>query len=132
MAHKIYTVKQLLERFKFNQSLTINDSWVSEYNNKPEIDMNRRPYIYKMNDYDWWVDFSPEEANKNYRKWLIDSQVYTEQDEFDHDAIELSDNEMTMMQYQLEPGINITFTSRLDDMIESGVEFPCFFASTEC
>jgi len=95
-----------------------------------------KPKVYEMNDYDWWADFSPEEARKNYFKWEID-QVGISPEEVDSVPVELSKEEMMRLKFEkgeISPYYDdkiISFQDQLDLMVNNGGKFPCFFASTE-
>jgi len=78
--------------------------------------------VYQMNDYDWWADFSMEEAKKNYLK------------EFDYEDGDLDDVtelgkeglEKNFFREDLDH-YEITFQDRLKELEQE----PQLFASTE-
>ena len=87
--------------------------------------------IYKMNDIDWWVDYSEWEAKENYINWVCES-VGVLRDEVDAHARELSNDELHHLKYY--DGYDDqkrTFYEQLQIMINRKEKFPCFFASTE-
>lgn len=77
----------------------------------------RKLKCYKMNDFDWWVDYSLEEAKINYKK---DSGLTD--DEID-EAYELSDEELNQV-------FDNDDQTTLRQYLES-FSTPGFFASTE-
>jgi len=83
----------------------------------------KKPKVYEMNDCDWWVDFSPEEARKNYSDFV-------EGDDTD-DPVELTEEDLSSLTFFSEESETITFKEQLECMIKKGEVFPCFFASTE-
>ena len=88
-----------------------------------------QPKVYQINDCDWWAGYDLESTKAAY----IKETGVPPEDAFDSPR-ELIDEEMdTLMHYgddgeRKEP---ITFRQELDCMIDSGFEFPEFFASTE-
>lgn len=91
----------------------------------------RPPRVYKMNDYDWWADYSEDEANKNYRIWQIEQVGLEPEDCEDDEAIELTETEMDTLNFVGDNSALLTFREALQEMIEKGEEFPCVFASTD-
>lgn len=79
--------------------------------------------IFRMNDCDWMAGESLEECKRKYHAQYssADIQAAREIKESDYDKILFSDGD----------GKVRSFREQLNRMIESGVKFPTFFASTE-
>ena len=89
---------------------------------------NRQPHIYKMNDCDWWCDYSIEEAKKNYVKFVgTDPET---QDWNKCPPEELTEEEIDKHNYIDDRYEKITFRAELQRRIENN-DIPSFFASTE-
>jgi len=90
----------------------------------------RKPKVYEMNDCDWWADFSPDEAKKNYSEFI-------DIDDGESEPVELTEEEMDRLTYATDDDYpdgevsTITFKQQIEYMIKNGEKFPCFFASTE-
>ena len=85
--------------------------------------------VFQLNDCDWWAGYDLESVKKAYVK----ETGMSLEEAFD-DPRELTDEEMDTLKHWGDEGDNkepITFRQELDRMIESGFEFPWFFASTE-
>lgn len=80
--------------------------------------------IFKMNDYDWWIDTDLESAKINYLEF---AEVEPEDVK---DAIEISDDKLDILKYYLSEDRQseyITFREQIN-LID---QVPQFFASTE-
>ena len=90
-----------------------------------------KPKVYEMNEFDWWADFSPEEAKINYYNHI---DIH---DDDESEPIELTIEQMSILKYTADVFDSsnkiqiISFQDQLDLMIKNGEKFPCFFASTE-
>ncbi len=83
--------------------------------------------LYQMNDYDWWADYSEDEARKNYIKWQEESCGIDREDIDVDDITEMSDESMEELKYKDEDmETAITFKEELLRNPKQG-----FFASTE-
>jgi len=92
---------------------------------------NQQIKVFSMNEYDWWADFSLDEARKNYRAYLLKENLISEIDDFDEPE-ELSIEEMHQSRFYDGYDDQIrTFYDQLLVMIDRGEEFPCLFGSTE-
>ena len=81
--------------------------------------------IYKMNEFDWWADYSEEEAIKNYL-----SEMLLDEDEID-EVEEVTGGDLDKLLFAKDvEGENITFRERLEFLNEDRNE-PQLFASTE-
>lgn len=83
--------------------------------------------VYRMNDYDWWADYSILEARKNYITWQKEQAQLDEEDiDVDH-IVEMSDDSMENLKYYND-GFNtvLTFKEELARNYKVG-----FFASTD-
>lgn len=90
------------------------------------IEYNRKAHVYKVNDIDWWCDYSPEEAKKNYVKFAgISDENYEE-------PIELTEEELNRLKYKPDERAvkPITFKEELANRVIYN-DVPSFFASTE-
>jgi len=88
--------------------------------------MVKKLKVYKINDCDWWCDYSLEEAMNHYREEL----GYTSEDDefiFD-DPHELTDDELNKYQF-VDDNEEKTISSFNDELFKR-TEFG-FFASTE-
>jgi hypothetical protein len=83
--------------------------------------------VYRLNDCDWWAGESLQACADAYC-----AGVDLSPDEALDDPSELSDEEMQQSFFDEEAGETRTFSEQLGRMIDSGVKFPAFFASTEC
>jgi hypothetical protein len=82
--------------------------------------------VFQMNDYDWWADYSKEEAKNNYIKWSMEQGGIPFED-IEIDICELSGEMMDKFKYVDEDeNTEITFTEELRRNPKPG-----FFASTE-
>lgn len=91
---------------------------------------NRQPYIYQMNECDWWCDYSIEEAKKNYVKF-VGTDPETQDWEKDP-PIQLTEEDMDKYKFQPD-GEEITILSFREELCRriTNNEIPGFFASTE-
>lgn len=92
-----------------------------------------KPRIFLMDDWTWYAAYSPPSALIAYRKDC--RETYSAEnihDVFDP-PIELTDIQMLNTKYraQEDGALMISFAERLQQMIDDGHEFPCFFATTE-
>jgi hypothetical protein len=89
--------------------------------------------VFKVNDYEWWAGADLTSIHEVYEERTgIDPDDADEG--FDHPQ-ELSTEEMEKKTIHFEEGPTpdtATFQEYLDEMIEKGAVFPCFFAGTEC
>jgi hypothetical protein len=82
--------------------------------------------IFKLNDCDWWAGEDLESVKSAY--------IEEVGGDVDDDARELTEAEMDSLDFVDELpdyGEHRTFREQLRRMIDSGAQFPCFFASTE-
>ncbi len=89
----------------------------------------QKPKVFQINDCDWWAGYDLESTKVAYVK---ETGVPPE-DAF-YNPRELTDEEMDTLLHHGDDGEHkepITFRQELERMIESGFEFPWFFASTE-
>lgn len=86
---------------------------------------NRQASVYKMNDCDWWCDYSIEEAKANYIKFA--GQYMLEESD---GIFKLTDQELNKYKYRTENDTTISFKEELKNRIDSK-DIPSFFASTE-
>ena len=89
--------------------------------------MNKTPKIYKMNQCDWWIDYSPSEAKTNYTQF---TGISDNEDENYHYPIELTPNQLNKLTFLTENNTKITFQEELNNRIKNN-DIPSFFASTE-
>jgi len=86
--------------------------------------------VYQLNEYDWWAGYSLESVKKAYIK-----ETGVPEEEAFMDEGEVSDEAMDRFKYWGgEDNLYdypITFREELQHMIDQGIEFPCFFATTE-
>jgi len=90
---------------------------------------NSEARVYRMNDYDWWCDYSPEAATENYIKFVGKDTA----EEFDTEPpLQLTEEEINRYKYHSEePLIGIiTFKQELQRRIDNK-DVPSLFASTE-
>lgn len=83
--------------------------------------------IYAMNDCDWVVARSREEAITFYRTFSEDAEDW-------EDAEELSSKALDKLKYAIGEslrGPTISFRARLQQIVDGGEEVPDLFASTE-
>jgi len=86
--------------------------------------------IYRLNDYEWYAGETLEECVK----FAIDMTGLDEEDVLDGplEIIEpLTQEQMVKTIFVDEDGTKISFTERLQNLIDNGEEFPQFFATTE-
>ena len=77
-----------------------------------------------MNDYDWWCDYSPNNAKNNYIKFTgIIDENYPK-------PIQLTKKQLNTTKYITENLTTITFKEELNNRIKNN-DVPSFFASTE-
>lgn len=81
--------------------------------------------VYRMNDCDWWADYSEVEADLNYMRYLIEECGVPEYD-VESEPEELSEEEMCTLEYITGDGERMSFQEYLPIFGEPG-----FFASTE-
>lgn len=88
-----------------------------------EVMRDKELKVFRMNDYDWWADYSPEEAEKNYIAF-----VASQCDEFEATggAVLLSDQDLLEHTYRHDDGGTGSFKTQL-----SKLDKPQIFASTE-
>jgi hypothetical protein len=89
--------------------------------------------VYCMDDYEWWVAKSLDEAKVAYAK---DRMSDAEAAEYIEDAHELSDEAMDSLKFtdtdeHDEPTVTRTFREELARRIEHGLSAPELFACTE-
>lgn len=90
------------------------------------IEVNRQPHIYKMNECDWWCDYSIEEAKNNYAKFTGTKEEWSE-----FLPQELIEEDIDKYKYiDDETYEKITFKEELEKRILAN-DVPSFFASTE-
>lgn len=83
--------------------------------------------IYAMNECDWVVARSKEEAITFYRTFSEDAEDW-------EDAEELSSKALDKLKYAIGESLNgptISFRARLQQIVENGEDVPDLFASTE-
>jgi len=85
--------------------------------------MSDKLKVFKMNDYDWWADYSSEEAEKNYTSFVA-SQC--DGDEATDGAILLNSEDLLSHTFHDEDGSTGTFKEQLEK-----IDDPQFFGSTE-
>lgn len=91
--------------------------------------------VYRMNDYEWWVARTLDEAKADAAKQWGYSVEDAERDEMYDDPDELTDAEMEHLKFRedmfdpLSP--TRSFREELDRMIADGLSEPGFFAGTE-
>jgi len=84
--------------------------------------------VFRINDYEWYAAETMEQA--------IDCCVKLcgvgREEAYDESiAHELTKDEMEKYTYQEDDGVTRTFAQEIQLMIDSDVEFPCFFAGTD-
>lgn len=90
--------------------------------------MSEKLKVYRMNDYDWWADYSEDEARKNYTDWQIETCGIDKEDVDTDCMYELSEEQMLKAAFIDEDASEtVTFKDYLDANKRKG-----FFASTEC
>ncbi len=84
--------------------------------------------VYQMNDYDWWADYSEDEARKSYTTWQLEQAEIPKEDiEIYDDIIEMSNETMEKFTFKDEDlDTVLTFKEELARNPKVG-----FFASTE-
>jgi len=93
------------------------------------LGVENEAHIYQMNDCDWWCDYSPDEAKKNYIKFVGEDTAT----EFGTKLpLQLTEEEMDRYKFQPEPPEPkfLTFREELQRRIDNN-DVPSFFASTE-
>lgn len=90
--------------------------------------------VYAMNDSDWVVARSEEEAAKFWSEFAATLGMYPEDVEEDL-PVRVSDEEMRRLQYHTDAGSRhneiISFAEQLARLVREGEEFPCYFATAE-
>lgn len=94
--------------------------------------------VYRLNDCDWFAGPSLESCVQCYlRDYIHTPDSLQNRDEYIDDEEELSDEQMERLKFTDTEGEwgeknkEYTFQSALEQMIQRGVVFPAFFASTE-
>lgn len=82
--------------------------------------------VYQMNDYDFWADYSKDEAEKNYTEFQLEACGIDKEDIDVEDIVEISDERMNELKYVDDDGAVRTFKKELE---KNPVKV--FFASTE-
>jgi hypothetical protein len=83
--------------------------------------------VFQVNDYEWWAGRTWEEVKKAYIEMAGED---VDEDEFD--GFELTDEDLNDYVVHDEDGKTCrSFREELENMISSGMWFPCFFATTE-
>lgn len=88
--------------------------------------------VFRMNDCDWWMARSLDEAKADYI-----SQTGSTEDELCPDARELTEEELDRLrftdtdEYERPIGKTCSFRKELQRRIDAGVTRPGMFASTE-
>ena len=83
-------------------------------------DIKKELKVYRMNEYDWWADYSAEKARKNYTEMAGDPECID-------DMVEESEKRMITLKYKDEDmDTAITFEQQLVRCPVVGL-----FASTE-
>lgn len=104
----------------------IEKSFALIYNITKGDFMNKKAKIYRMNEIDWWCDFSKEEALKNYYNFTGE-----EPEEMLDEPIELTEEDMIRLKYCDEDGKTVrTFKAELEIILKNN-QAPCFFGSLE-
>jgi len=86
--------------------------------------------VYKMNECDWWCDYSVQKAKKNYVEFVgTDSDT---QDWKKYPPEELTEKELNKYKFKPEEpeAATISFKEELQKRIDNK-DVPSFFASTE-
>jgi hypothetical protein len=84
--------------------------------------------IFKINDYEWIAAETMEEAIQ----CEIDICGVSREEAYDESvAHELSEEEMNTFFFIEDDQSKVPFVDKLNSLIKEGVEFPCYFASTE-
>jgi len=85
--------------------------------------------VFKMNDYEWWMAESIEEAKKQYAVYL---KGVVGDDEIENDPEELTDGDLERLNYvdDYDQSISRSFKEELDRRIAKG-DKGGFFATTE-
>jgi len=83
--------------------------------------------IFRLDDYTWYAGRNAEECYKQYSKDVgIPVEELTDCPEI------LTQEQMDNLTFFKEGGEkDCSFAEHLEELIGEGVEFPCFFASTE-
>ena len=92
--------------------------------------------VYEMNEYDWWADFSIEEAKTNYLQFTGLDEEDCKEDWEDGWPSELTEEDMNRLEYAPDPyeepnALKRSFKEELQKRIEEGEIGSQFFASTE-
>jgi hypothetical protein len=81
-------------------------------------------HVYSIGDTEWWAGIAPEYVAIAYADaYGIFANSLSE-------VKELTVDEMETLQY-VDEDVKTTFRARLDYLIDTGVDLPCFFASSE-
>ena len=89
--------------------------------------MSKELKVYQMNDYDFWADFSEDEARKNYTEFQLETCGIDKEDIDVEGIVEISDERMKELKYFDEDmSTAISFKEELTRKPKQG-----FFASTE-
>ena len=83
--------------------------------------------IFKMNEYDWWVDYDLKSAIGNYSKYGKEEILLDDDDIKVGEARQITVDELnTLLFDDVGEGRKVTFRDALQ-----GIDKPQFFASTE-
>jgi len=86
--------------------------------------------VFSMNDCDWMAGETLESCMAEYRANFSGNYEWPD-DEIFEDPHEVPDEKMDAMKFHADDGETLTFREELPRLIERGVSFPTFFASTE-
>ena len=88
-----------------------------------------KPKIFKMNECDYWIDFSFEEAKYNYTKFTSTTPEGNEWDQFPPE--ELTEEQLNSYNYYDAESNKVTsFKKELENRLKEN-KIPGFFATTE-
>lgn len=87
--------------------------------------------IFSLNEFDWWAGADLESVKNAY---LEETGLDAEEAFEDDTPEELSDADLDRLRFHYDlddRSKTISFREQLEDMVRSGMSFPCFFGSTE-
>ena len=123
-AHKMPTFASAIHRY--HGSRLGYPEFVGKLPPRVDVCFHPKLRVFRMNDCDWWVATTLEEAEADFKKETgIDA---------DDDARELTDQEMETHQFYADGDRteSIPFSEQLEILIaKEGEKFPQLFASTE-
>jgi len=97
--------------------------------------MKKVAKVYEMNGCDWWIDYSVEEAKKNYLEFTGMKETDVKEDWEEGWPVELNDEQINRLKYVPDPydyphEDKRTFKEEMKRRIEAN-DVPSFFATTE-